>query len=128
MKEKEFLTMLLEKTKSYSLSGHQNFPILPADVKQFIEWCKKNDNEILNKKIENCGEYLTPIIPTLKLKDITVGQRLQFHNDKNRVREILEMDREYILVKTLGCTEDLPYYKCHYSYLKINETQIKELK
>jgi hypothetical protein len=85
-------------------------------------------NYILNLNIKNCGEYLEPIIPTLDLKDIIVGKRFQFTGDVNRVREVMVIDGEYVLVKCLGCTEDLPFHKCHYSYLKVNETSIEELK
>lgn len=75
-----------------------------------------------------CGEKLIPTKPTLNLKEIIYGKRFQFIDDKNRVREVMVLDGEYMLVKTLGCTEDLPYYKCHYSYLKKNETTIEDLK
>ncbi len=85
-------------------------------------------NHILNLTIKNCGEYIVPITPSLPFDEIVVRKRFQFTGDLNRVREILAVHEEYVLVKTLGCSEDLPYYKCHYSYLKANETTIEELK
>ncbi len=83
---------------------------------------------IISLEKENYGEYLKPIEPTLKLEDIIIGKRLQFHGDMNRVRKIIGIDGEFVFIETLGCSEDLSYYKCHYSYLKTNETQLEKLK
>ncbi len=132
MDEKEFLKNLTEKIKQYGKSGgndeNNNMSIVPADVIQFKRWCEKNSNSIKNRKIDNCGENYAEITPAINLKDIVVGKRFQFDGDINRVREVIEIEEKIVLVKTVGCTEDFPYYKIHYSQLKINETQIEEYK
>lgn len=87
------------------------------------------ENKIISLNLSSlCGEKLNPITPSLNLKEIVYGKRFQFKDDRNRVREVRALDGEYILVETLGCVEDLPYYKCHYSHLKKNETEIENLK
>lgn len=89
------------------------------------------EDNVINYTKANCGELLTKkelSDKSILLDNIQIGNRYQFYDDRNRVREVLEIDEEYILIQTLGCTEDLPYYKCHYTHLKINETQVEELK
>ena len=71
---------------------------------------------------------LEEITPSLNLEYIQVGKRYQFHGDINRVREVLSKEDEYILIRTIGCTEDTELYSIHYSQLKINETGLDELK
>lgn len=88
-------------------------------------------NKIILYSIQNCGELLDIKKineKTISINNIEVGNRFQFDDDRNRVREILAIDGEYLLVKTIGCADDLPFYKCHYSQLKKNETQIEEYK
>jgi hypothetical protein len=64
MIEKEFFQMLKDKVREYSLSGHNTIPILPGDLKQFVDWCEVNLSDVFNEKMNNLKE-----IENQKLKE-----------------------------------------------------------
>ena len=75
-----------------------------------------------------CGELLTPKPITeksIKLEDVLIGKMFQFEGDMTRIREVLDVDGEFVLIQTFRCSEDLPLYKCHYTHLKINESGLR---
>lgn len=71
--------------------------------------------------LNNCGELLTPKPITeksIKIEDVIIGGIFQFEDDINRVREVIDVDGEFVLIQTFKCLEDYQYYKCHYTHLK----------
>ncbi len=86
------------------------------------------ENRVLALQVPGCGELLTPVLPKIKITKIKKGCRFQFAGDRNRVREVVDVDGEFVLVKTLGDSSDLEFYKVHYSWLKKNETGLKYLR
>ncbi len=86
------------------------------------------ENRVLAMRFTHCGEFLNPVDPSIEIKEVKPGRKFQFAGDRNRVREVVDVDGEFVLVKTLGDSSDLEFYKVHYSWLKKNETGLKYLR
>lgn len=70
---------------------------------------------------------LTKITPKLKLNQIILGENYQFSSDRYTVRKVLEINKEIIKVKTLGESWHEGIVRCHYSWLRENNSQLEYL-
>lgn len=61
--------------------------------------------------------------PRVNLADVVIGARFQFAGDRNWQREVIDVDGEYVHIKTIftptGGT-DHSFYIIHYSWLRPN--------
>lgn len=86
-----------------------------------------NVSNYINEKYD-IPLMLTSTQPKFELADISIGKNFQFAGDRNRVRKVLYIDGENVLVRTCGCSADNLYYFVHYSWLMENKTILEYLK
>jgi hypothetical protein len=97
-----------------------------------IEQIKDDNNLSFNvrdytKEKQDIQLMLTNGQNKVELSDITIGKNFQFAGDRNRVRKVLYIDGENVLVKTCGCLSDKEYYFVHYSWLQENQSRLSYL-
>lgn len=71
------------------------------------------------------SRMLEPTKPEVDLADVKVGKNFQFSGDKYGVRHVVDVEGEFILIQTLGhSNESGDYYITHYSHLRKNQSPV----
>lgn len=79
-------------------------------------------NRILLMEVEDCAEMvLNCPIKRIPLEEIKIGNVYQFAGDRYRTREVLDIEGEFLLIRTWGDASDHMHYKIHYCNLFPNK-------
>lgn len=85
---------------------------------------QRTSNRVLSFSDLRLGRLLEKVEPKLELASITIGKNYQFAGDRSTVRQVIDVDGEYVLVKTNGNLLEPAYYAVHYSWLHPNDSPV----
>jgi len=80
-------------------------------------------NRVLDFKSEHrVAMMLDKLEPKIKLSDVKINKVFQFAGDRDRVRKVIDVDGEYVRVRTYGDTNEPRFYLVHYTQLRPNKS------
>ena len=83
------------------------------------------ENRVVNHKGQKLIKMLDILTPKIEISTVKIGKNFQFAGDRYVVRHVVDVDGEYVLLKTFGNLDESGHmYVVHYSHLWPNESPI----